>query len=91
MKLSYCLPILAVVVTLVQGARYESCDCFAYNKGDVCPGSTFQFESQGKHGYCESRGIDSVTHDCKCYGCDSCHLVNQFDYKRKKRSIYYLS
>ncbi len=91
MKLIYCVLLLLFGVVTIEGAKHELCDCFMYNKGNVCPGSSFQFESQGKHGYCESRGFDPVYHDCKCYNCDSCNLINQFDYKRKRRSIYYLN
>lgn len=81
--ISLMMMLLLVPPTVVQGARYSECNCFAYALGQVCPGSTYQFEQKGWHGYCESRGNDA-SGACKCYNCDSCKLVNQADYRRKR-------
>jgi hypothetical protein len=71
---------LLLVASSVEGARYADCDCYYFGvETRVCPGSTFQFEHQNKHGYCESKGNDPVTGKCKCYNCDSCYLVNQIE------------
>ncbi|KAL0145434.1 hypothetical protein V8B55DRAFT_1015036 [Mucor lusitanicus] len=60
--------------------HYDECDCFVYLGGAICPGSTFQFEREGKHGYCKEKRLDE-NGKCKCYDCDSCYLINLFDYR----------
>lgn len=76
---NFLLILLTQLVVLTRANHYDVCDCFHYSAGTICPGSTFQWENQGKHGYCKEKGTDSEG-KCKCFNCDSCYLVNSFDF-----------